>query len=275
MGNMAHIISIVNQKGGVGKTTTSVNLSASLAEHFGKKVLLVDMDPQANATSGLGVDYRKLDAGIYEAIIGDKTLPEIVTDSYVKNLKIAPAHAGLTGASIELVNVDEREYCLKKILDTVSDAYDFIFIDNAPSLGLLTLNGLVASDQVLIPVQSEYYALEGLGQLLHTVHLVKQGLNPDLEILGVVVTMFDARNNLSGQILEELYKHFPHRIFRSTIPRNIRLTEAPSHGKSVFHYDARSKGATSYQRLAKEFLGIYPHINPHTNPPQSMQSSHE
>lgn len=253
---MAYIISMINQKGGVGKTTTAINLSAALAL-AGKKVLLVDIDPQANATTGVGIDCYEREHGIYDAIIGDKETSDIVCKTDVKNLHLAPSSISLAGATIELVNMEEREFRLSQAIKQVSADYDFVIIDNPPSLGLLTLNGLVASDSVLIPVQSEYYALEGLGQLMNTVKLVQENINSDLTILGVIITMFDKRNNLSAEILEELYKHFPYKIYRSIIPRNIRLTEAPSHGKSIFHYAENSRGARAYERLAKEFLAEF------------------
>lgn len=251
---MGRVISIVNQKGGVGKTTTAINLGAALAE-LGKFVLLVDLDPQANATSGLGVNYQELECGIYEVITGQKQFKEIVCETSHKGYKLAPANMNLAGISVELVDMEEREYQLAKRILEIRNDYDYILIDCPPSLGLLTVNALVASDEVLIPVQSEYYALEGLGQLLQTVDLVKQHLKPELTVRGAVITMFDKRNKLSQQVLEELYQHFPHYVYRSVIPRNVRLTEAPSHGFSIFKYDAFSKGARAYDRFAREFLG--------------------
>jgi chromosome partitioning protein len=251
---MGRVISIVNQKGGVGKTTTAINLGAALAE-LGKFVLLIDLDPQANATSGLGVNYQELECGIYEVIAGQKTFKDIVCETSHKGYKLAPANMNLAGISVELVDMEEREYQLSKRILEIRNDYDYILIDCPPSLGLLTVNALVASDEVLIPVQSEYYALEGLGQLLQTVDLVKQHLKPELTVRGAVITMFDKRNKLSQQVLEELYQHFPHYVYRSVIPRNVRLTEAPSHGSSIFKYDAFSKGARAYDRFAREFLG--------------------
>lgn len=251
---MGRVISIVNQKGGVGKTTTAINLGAALAE-LGKFVLLIDLDPQANATSGLGVNYQELQCGIYEVITGQKQFKEIVCATPHKGYKLAPANMNLAGISVELVDMEEREYQLAKRILEIRNDYDYILIDCPPSLGLLTINALVASDEVLIPVQSEYYALEGLGQLLQTVDLVKQHLKPELTVRGAVITMFDKRNKLSQQVLEELYQHFPYYVYRSVIPRNVRLTEAPSHGSSIFKYDAFSKGARAYDRFAREFLG--------------------
>lgn len=250
---MGQVISIVNQKGGVGKTTTAVNLGAALAAQ-GKFVLLVDLDPQANASSGLGIDYRQLEHGMYDVLIGQKTFRDIICATGVDGYKCAPATVNLAGASVELTGMEEREFQLAKQLLQVKNDYDYILIDCPPALGLLTVNALVASDEVLIPVQSEYYALEGLGQLLQTVSLVQEHLKPELKVRGAVITMFDKRNRLSQQVLEELYQHFPYYVYRTAIPRNVRLTEAPSHGVSIFEYDAKSKGARAYERLAREFL---------------------
>ncbi len=250
---MSQIIAVVNQKGGVGKTTTSVNLAAALAQQ-GKFVLLVDLDPQANATSGLGIDHRNLEHGIYDVIIGDKGLHHVIQDTAHDGYRVAPATAGLSGANIELVDVEDREFQLYKVLMEVRHAYDYIVIDCPPSLGLLTINGLVAADKVLIPVQAEYYALEGLGQLLHTINLVKDNLKPELEVLGAILTMYDTRNRLSQDVFEELYRHFPNTIFRSIIPRTVRLAEAPSFGKTIFHYEPSGKGAKAYRRLCREVI---------------------
>lgn len=250
---MAQVISIVNQKGGVGKTTTSINLAAGLAE-AGKNVLLIDLDPQANASSGLGIDHRSLEESIYHVLIGSHGYRDIVSATDHPGFRIAPASLALAGAAIELVNMDEREFFLDKSLVEVRGFYDYIIIDCPPSLGLLTLNALVASDSVIIPVQAEYFALEGLSQLWSTINLVKESLKPNLEVQGAVLTMFDERQRLSQEVFEELYKYFPGKIFRSVIPRNIRLAEAPSHGKSIHHYDPKSKGAKSYKRLAQELL---------------------
>ncbi len=250
---MAHIVSVVNQKGGVGKTTTSVNLAAYLAEH-GKFVLLVDLDPQANATSGVGIDHNTLPAGVYEALIGSHQARRLILPTPHEGLRILPATQALAGASIELVNAEEREHFLRKALMEVKNDYDYIIIDNSPSLGLLTINGLVAADAVLIPVQAEYYALEGLTQLLNTVNLVRENLRPDLAVMGAVITMYDSRTKLSKEVLQELYRYFPDKIFRSVIPRSVRLAEAPSFGKTIIGYDPSSKAAKAYQRLAREFI---------------------
>jgi chromosome partitioning protein len=246
------IISIVNQKGGVGKTVTAVNLAACLAV-LGKSVLLVDLDPQANVTSGLGV---KKEAGIYEALAGQVSLDEIIVKRPGSNFWLVPSSQSLAGANIELVSNPQREFFLKKLLDLVRTNYDFIIIDSPPSLGLLTLNTLVAADKILIPVQAEYYALEGLGQLLNTINLVRENLRPDLDILGAVITMYDSRSRLSEEVWRELYKHFPSKIFRTIIPRNIRLAEAPSFGKTILEYAPKSRGAKAYHRLAREILAL-------------------
>lgn len=250
---MSHIISVVNQKGGVGKTTTAINLSTYLA-HLGKSVLLVDVDPQANATSGLGINHRTLEKSIYHVLLGQISPKEAIISGDLKNHKLIPATPALAGANIELINDAEREFRLHHLLRQIKPEFDFIIVDCPPSLDLLTINGIVAADKILIPVQAEYYALEGLGQLLETINLVKENLRPDLGILGAVVTMYDKRNLLSKQVLDELYKYFPAKIFRVVIPRNVRLTEAPSHGKAILHYDKNSKGAKAYERLAREIL---------------------
>ncbi len=249
---MAHIVSVVNQKGGVGKSTTAVNLSSYLA-HLGKFVLLVDLDPQGNASSGLGHDITETE-GTYEALAGLKKASEVIVQTGQQGLHLLAGHPNLAGSSVELVNEFSRERKLHNALLEVRNNYDYIIIDNPPSLGLLTINGLVAADSVLIPVQAEYYALEGLGQLMHTIDMIKESIKPELEIMGAVITMFDPRTKLSQQVLEELYKHFPAKIFRSVIPRSIRLAEAPSFGKSILHYDPESKAAKAYERLAQEFL---------------------
>lgn len=252
---MAQIISIVNQKGGVGKTTTALNLAAALAG-LGKYILLVDIDPQANATSGLGVNWRELKQGVYEALTGGHSFKSVIMPEVRVNYHLAPATIDLAGANVELVSAINRESKLRQALLEVRHDYDYILIDCPPSLGLLTINGLTAADQVLIPVQAEYYALEGLGQLLSTIDLIRANLRPDLSILGAVLTMYDNRNKLSNEILQELYKFFPQKIFRSVIPRTVKLAEAPSFGKTIFEYDPGGKGANAYERLAREMLEI-------------------
>jgi chromosome partitioning protein len=250
---MGQVIAVVNQKGGVGKTTTSVNLAVYLAV-LGKFVLLVDLDPQANATSGLGISHSELEKGIYEVLSGQHSFKDVILNTLHDGLRIAPATVSLAGAGVELVNVENRASRLQHGLQEIRGSYDYIIIDCPPSLGLLTINALVAADKVLIPVQAEYYALEGLGQLVSTINLVKDNMKPELEILGAVLTMFDKRNKLSEEVLSELYKYFPNRIFRSVIPRNVRLAEAPSYGKSILHYDKEGKGAKAYERLAREVM---------------------
>ncbi|MDD5252139.1 MAG: ParA family protein [Patescibacteria group bacterium] len=252
---MAYLISVVNQKGGVGKTTTAVNLAAYLALK-GRFVLLIDLDPQANATSGLGLDHRSLEKGVYEALIGEASFKDVVMPTAIEGLKLAPATPALAGAAVELVDVERREFRLADALLEVRNDYDYIIIDCPPSLGLLTVNGLTAADKVLIPVQAEYYALEGLSQLMQTVELVKSSLRNDLEVMGAVLTMFDARNRLSADVMAELNKHFPNRIFRSVIPRNVRLAEAPSFGQPIAQYDPWSKGAKAYEGLALEIIEL-------------------
>jgi chromosome partitioning protein len=252
---MGKIISVVNQKGGVGKTTTSVNLAAYLA-HLGRKVLLVDIDPQANATSGLGVDHAELEKSLYEALVGEQTMASIIVPTSQNDLHLAPATGNLAGAAIELVSMPEREFRLAKLLAEVKDNYDYIILDGPPSLGLLTVNSLVAADEVLIPVQSEYYALEGLGQLLYTINLIQANLKAELAVMGAVITMFDKRNTLSASVMNELYQHFPNRIFRSIIPRSVRLAESPSYGKSILGYDPKSKGGRAYEKLAREIIAL-------------------
>ncbi len=250
---MSRIISIVNQKGGVGKTTTAVNVAAYLAHH-GKFVLLVDLDPQGNASSGLGIDYRTIPRGIYHPIVEGEPIRSIVTQTEIDSLQVAPANPDLAGARVELVDMETREFRLHDSLLEVRNDYDYVIIDCPPSLCLLTVNGLVASDEALIPVQTEYYALEGLSQLLHTIQLVQNNLKPTLKITGAVMTMYDDRNRLSQDIFHELYQYFPNQIFRTVIPRNVKLAEAPSFGKSILHYDKRSPGGKAYERLAREII---------------------
>ena len=249
---MGKVISVANQKGGVGKTTTTVNLSTLLAKK-GKKVLLIDTDPQGNATSGLGIT-KELEFSVYDILVGDTTFEETIQDTAIKNLKICPSNISLAGAEVELVSMMSREQRLKVKLDEVKDQFDYILIDCPPSLGLVTLNAFTASDSVLIPVQCEYFALEGLGQLLNTVNLVKKHLNKNLEIEGALLTMYDARTNLSNQVVKEVKKYFENKVYKTVIPRNVRLSEAPSYGMPISLYDARSKGAKAYDKLTKEFL---------------------
>ncbi|MBW3110485.1 MULTISPECIES: ParA family protein [Bacillaceae] len=248
---MGRIVAVTNQKGGVGKTTTSVNLGACLA-YIGKKVLLVDIDPQGNATSGVGVEKGDVQQCIYDVLVDDVDVKDTIKQSKVENLSIVPATISLAGAEIELVPTISREVRLKKALERVKDEFDYIIIDCPPSLGLLTINALTASDAVVIPVQCEYYALEGLSQLLSTVRLVQKHLNHDLMIDGVLLTMLDARTNLGIQVIEEVKKYFQDKVYRTIIPRNVRLSEAPSHGEPIIIYDAKSRGAEVYLELAKE-----------------------
>ena len=249
---MGKIIAIANQKGGVGKTTTSVNLSALLAKK-GKKVVLIDADPQGNATSGLGVD-KDVEKSLYDVLINEEPVAGTLQDTVEKNLKICPSNMNLAGAEVELVSQMSREHRLKEQLEGIKDKFDYIFIDCPPSLGLITLNSFTAADSVLIPVQCEYYALEGLGQLLNTINLVKKHLNKSLEIEGALLTMYDIRTNLSNQVVKEVKKYFDDRVYKTVIPRNVRLSEAPSFGMPITMYDPKSKGARSYEKLAKEFL---------------------
>lgn len=252
---MSRVIAVVNQKGGVGKTTTSINLAAALAE-LGKFVLLVDMDPQGNATSGLGIgrDGARITHGVYEALARQRRFHDVIHNTAHEGLRIAPSNANLAGANIELVDMERREHQLYDLLNEAKHAYDYIIIDCPPSLGLLTINSLVAADEILIPVQAEYYALEGLGQLIETITLIQEHIRPDVSVLGAVLTMYDKRTRLSEDVMNELYKYFPNTIFRSVIPRTVRLAEAPSFGKSIFHYDPRGKGSKAYDRLAREIL---------------------
>ncbi|MCP8971219.1 ParA family protein [Ectobacillus ponti] len=250
---MGKIISIANQKGGVGKTTTSVNLGAGLA-YLGKKVLLIDIDAQGNATTGVGVEKSDLDECVYNVLVEDADVRGIVKPTAVENLYVLPATIQLAGAEIELVPTISREVRLKRALQPIKADYDYIIIDCPPSLGLLTLNALTASDSVIIPVQCEYYALEGLSQLLNTVRLVQKHLNKDLAIQGVLLTMLDARTNLGLQVIDEVKKYFRDKVYRSVIPRNVRLSEAPSHGKPIILYDPKSRGAEVYLDLAKEVI---------------------
>ena len=249
---MGKIISVANQKGGVGKTTTTVNLSTILAKK-GKKVLLIDTDPQGNATSGLGVS-KDVELSVYDILIGDTEFDETLQETAIKNLKVCPSNISLAGAEVQLVSMMSREQRLKTKLDKIKDQYDYILIDCPPSLGLVTLNAFTASYSVLIPVQCEYFALEGLGQLLNTVNLVKKHLNKNLEIEGALLTMYDARTNLSNQVVKEVKKYFENKVYKTVIPRNVRLSEAPSYGMPITIYDPRSKGAKAYEKFAKELL---------------------
>ncbi len=263
---MARVICIANQKGGVGKTTTSVNLSAALASR-GRRVLLVDLDPQGNASSGLGLKkYEYQDLNIYHVLIGEASLKEVIRASSTSNLDVAPANPDLVGAEIELVDTPKREFRLKEALASFQDVYDYVFIDCPPSLGLLTLNALAAANTFIVPLQCEYYALEGLSQLLNTAGLVKKSINPELRIEGIVLTMFDTRNNLSHQVVSEIQTHFGDKVFRSVIPRNVRLSEAPSHGQPIIDYDVKSIGALKYLELADELDGkVFGSINQKQN----------
>ncbi len=251
---MGKIISIANQKGGVGKTTTSVTLSAILAKK-GKKVLLIDADPQGNASSGLGVEKGQ-EISVYDVLTSDVHIKDSIKDTNIKNLNICPSNINLAGAEVELVSMMSREHRLKEKLDEVKELYDYIIIDCPPSLGLITLNAFTASDSILVPIQCEYYALEGLGQLINTINLVKKHLNKDLVIEGALLTMYDARTKLSNQVVEEVKNFFNDKVYGTVIPRNIRLSEAPSYGIPINEYDARSKGAKAYEKFVKEFLKI-------------------
>ena len=250
---MGRIIAVANQKGGVGKTTTSINLAACLAEK-GKKVLAVDMDPQGNLTSGLGVDKDSVEKSIYELIIGEVDIKEVINKEVLENLDIIPTSIDLSAAEIELIGVDDKEYILRNAIDQVKDQYDFVIIDCPPSLSMLTINAMTTADSVIVPIQCEYYALEGLSQLIHTIDLVKDRLNNDLEIEGVVFTMYDARTNLSLQVVENVKENLDTTIYKTIIPRNVRLAEAPSHGKPINIYDSKSTGAESYRLLAQEVI---------------------
>ena len=249
---MGRVIAIANQKGGVGKTTTSINLSACLAEK-GKKVLVIDTDPQGNTTSGLGIDKNDLDNTVYELILGECSIYDCIVKDAIPNVSVLPSNVNLAAAEIELIGVDKKEFILKNEVDFVKDDYDFIIIDCPPSLNLLTINAMTTADSVLVPIQCEFYALEGLSQLIHTVNLIKERLNPDLEMEGVVFTMYDARTNLSLQVVENVKENLDTTIYKTIIPRNVRLAEAPSHGKPINVYDSRSTGAESYRLLVFNF----------------------
>jgi chromosome partitioning protein len=250
---MSRIIGIANQKGGVGKTTTAINLSACLAEK-GKKVMLIDMDPQGNSTSGFGLDKDHIEQTTYELLIGACEVADCVIKDVIPGLDIMPSNVNLSGAEIELIGIEKKEFILKRKIDPVRDTYDFIIIDCPPSLNMLTINAMTTADSILVPIQCEYYALEGLSQLMHTIMLVKKRLNPYLEIEGVVFTMFDARTNLSLQVVENVKDNLKQNIYKTVIPRNVRLAEAPSHGLPITLYDSKSTGAEGYRDLAQEVI---------------------
>jgi chromosome partitioning protein len=250
---MSHVLAVVNQKGGVGKTTTAINLATLLAAK-GQHVLMIDIDPQGNATSGFGFDKNEQEKTIYDVLINNEPITNVIFETGRANLSLIPANIQLAGAEIELVNLVSRETFLKRAIHDIREQYDFVLMDCPPSLGLLTVNALTASDGILVPIQSEYYALEGLTQLMETVTLVKRGLNPQLVIFGVIVTMFDARTQLAHQVANEVRRYFGEKVFRTIIPRNVRLSEAPSFGKAINEYDPKSKGAESYDALAREII---------------------
>lgn len=250
---MGKIIALANQKGGVGKTTTTINLAASMAT-LEKKVLVIDADPQANASSGLGVDIKSVDCSIYECLINKADIREAIYTTDIEGLDIVPSHIDLVGAEIEMLNLDDREKIMRRVLQPMKQEYDFVFIDCSPSLGLITLNALTAADSVIIPVQCEYFALEGISKLLNTIKIIKSKLNPGLEIEGFLLTMFDSRLRLANQIYEEVKRHFRELVFRTVIQRNVKLSEAPSHGVPVILYDADSTGAKNHLALAQEII---------------------
>lgn len=250
---MGKIISLANQKGGVGKTTTSINLAAALAQQ-GKRVLLVDADPQANTSSGLGVDIQQLENTVYECLINEIDPTTAILPTSIENLYMIPSHIDLVGAEIEMLNLEQRENILKRVLSPLKGDYDYILIDCSPSLGLITINALTASDSIIIPVQCEFFALEGIAKLLNTIKIIKSNLNPALRIEGFLLTMYDARLRLSAQVHDEVRRHFGDLVFNTVIARNVRLSEAPSHGMSVLEYDRNSKGAKNYTNLAKELI---------------------
>ncbi len=249
---MGKAVAIFNQKGGVGKTTTNVNLSASLAKS-GKKILVIDNDPQGNTTSGLGIDKNEIKFGLYDALIGDAAPRDCIIHTQFNKLHVMPSNVDLAGAEIEMIDIDNREKRLKRIIDNVKDDYDYIFVDCPPSLGMLTINSLVAVDSVIIPIQCEYYALEGVSSLMNTFDLIKKSLNPDLVIEGILISMFDSRTNLSVQVADEVKNFFKEKVYETVIPKNVRLAEAPSFGLPVIEYDPKSKGSLAYKLLAKEF----------------------
>lgn len=254
--SMGRIIAIANQKGGVGKTTTSINLSACLAEQ-GKKVLVIDTDPQGNTTSGYGIDKNNLENTIYELVLGECSIGDCIIRNVIDNVSVLPSNVNLAAAEIELIGIERKEFILKNEVDYVKEDYDFIIIDCPPSLNMLTINSMTTADSVLVPIQCEYYALEGLSQLIHTVNLVKERLNPNLEMEGVVFTMFDARTNLSMQVVENVKENLHQKVYNTLIPRNIRLAEAPSYGMPIHKYDAKSAGAEAYMNLAREIIELH------------------
>ncbi|MGL5711874.1 MAG: ParA family protein [Paraclostridium sp.] len=252
---MGKVIAVFNQKGGVGKTTTNVNLSASIGQ-MGKKVLVLDLDPQGNSTSGYGIEKSEVETTIYEVLLSDSDIKDAIIKTEFDNIDIVAAATELAGAEIEFTDISEREFILKKAISKIKDEYDYIFVDCPPSLGMLTINCLTAVDSVLIPIQCEFYALEGVSQLMGTISLIKKSLNPNLDIQGVVLSMFDGRANLSIQVVEEVKKYFRGSVYTTLIPRNVRLAEAPSHGKPVIYYDKRCKGSVAYLELAEEFIDL-------------------
>ena len=252
---MTKIIAVANQNGGVGKTTTAINLSAALAEK-GKKVLVVDIDPQGNTTSGFGIEKNELENTVYELMLGECSVKDCMIEDVIPNLSIIPSNVNLAAAEIELIEADKKEYILKNELDWVKDKFDFVIIDCPPSLSMLTVNSMTASDSVLVPIQCEYYAMEGLSQLIHTINLVKKKLNPYLEMEGVVFTMYDSRTNLSQEVVESVKEALEERVFETNIPRNVRLAEAPSYGMPICKYDANSAGALAYASLADEIIKV-------------------
>lgn len=250
---IARVIALTNQKGGVGKSTTAINMSACLAE-MGENIVLIDVDPQANTTSGLGVNKYKVDKSIYDAIIGKTNIKELVLNTSVEGLSLIPSNINLAGAEIELVNMMMREHRLRKVIEPIRNNYDFIIIDCPPALGILTINALVAADEVIVPIQCEYYALEGLGQLIKTIELVKNNLNKNLEISGFVMTMYDSRTKLASQVVEEVKRYFGEKVYKTIIPRNVRVSEAPSYGLPVIFYDPNCKGSLAYKNFTKEVI---------------------
>ena len=261
---MSQIVAVVNQKGGVGKTTTTVNLAAYLANR-GKRVILLDLDPQGNASSGLGIDKKELENSTYDVLINNTDIKECLVDTSVRNLRVCTANIDLAGAEVELAGLEQREMRLKTAFERFEEGYDFLLIDCPPSLGLLTLNALIGADSVLVPIQAEYYALEGVSQLMETVNSVKRGLNPDLYIFGVLITMFDGRTTLANQVEDEVRNYFGEKVFKTVIPRNVSLSEAPSYGQSILDYDKRSKGAEAYHKLSREVISRERKLDKHKN----------